>query len=961
MCQKLIKNTEKSRKNEQGAALAITLIIIAILAVICVAVLAVSSSEVRITESDLQRTQTFYATTLSIEQMTNNFSNLFKTKMNPNAADLQKIADTQPPGLAEEGFTFQQTLEEDSKTLAEIRKRQGLSGNAYPLVNITDGPFSGLYSTLVPYKITSTGTKTISGTQVKLEREFNNHLIPLFQFGIFSDYDLEFTPSQYLTFNGRIHSNGNIYAVRTLRFFNRVTAAKEFVRTVWKNGSFSNTDNVFFHINGIEVPSTIGSVMPSGLLPGGPDVAGTIQGERGNNPRNPQGVFNPNWESTSIQIPVAGDTDKFGGQLLTQSTGAVPLKLPLQLGGNSPIELIKRALPVDDEIISTSRYHNKAQIRILLDDENAGSGASNAAGIPADKGILLSQFVPMVLGSGSALRRVSDLGSYIDSSSIVQTMPISGTQTAMTVRGIKTIGETVGGNYIPPGSGVTGKILIEIIKPDGTKVDVTREILSLGITEGEPNSIVGLQRPLWTAYVQGSRDRFKNGLDLVSITRNSQAAADGEIDDPTSFIDSSSGLIKATQAAIDTETTVTRDAVPVGWQNQIVPINVYNVREGWFRNSLSLNDIYERGMTSIVEINMKNLARWVDGIYDANLLNGTNAVSTNIRDDDGYIVYISDRRGDKIKTERLQDGTTFLSTNGNVDNEDIYGPNNTLDEGEDVINFGWNADGSSKKGTLQKDTSELPDLGTTWTPTTPMRTRADLVLRWKNPSNYFRRAVRLVDGEKLSFSAATGKLSPTKGISVAAENMVYIWGSYNTTGVTQIPSESSTLNDGSYLGPQIPASIVCDAIFPLSKTWYDGVSALYPHGTTARNPDVNPGDVTQRTAVRTAIVAGNTITALKAFPGRDSSNNKYSGGMQNFPRFSERWNGNAWNYTGSIIPLYYSTQAISSWENSNDAIYLPPRRNWSFDSTFLNPAKLPPGTPFFQYIQATGFRQNIYN
>jgi hypothetical protein len=38
---------------------------------------------------------------------------------------------------------------------------------------------------------------------------------------------------------------------------------------------------------------------------------------------------------------------------------------------------------------------------------------------------------------------------------------------------------------------------------------------------------------------------------------------------------------------------------------------------------------------------------------------------------------------------------------------------------------------------------------------------------------------------------------------------------------------------------------------------------------------------------------------------------------------------------------------------------MPPRRNWSFDDTFLTPNKLPPGTPFFQYVQATGFRQSI--
>ena len=32
------------------------------------------------------------------------------------------------------------------------------------------------------------------------------------------------------------------------------------------------------------------------------------------------------------------------------------------------------------------------------------------------------------------------------------------------------------------------------------------------------------------------------------------------------------------------------------------------------------NQVYERGITNVVEINMKNLARWMDGVYDNNLL-----------------------------------------------------------------------------------------------------------------------------------------------------------------------------------------------------------------------------------------------------------------------------------------------------------------------------------------------------
>src|SRR5205814_8204554 len=135
----------------------------------------------------------------------------------------------------------------------------------------------------------------------------------------------------------------------------------------------------------------------------------------------------------------------------------------------------------------------------------------------------------------------------------------------------------------------------------------------------------------------------------------------------------------------------------------------YNGRECRIHSYLSGNAIYERGMIDIVELNIRNLARWLDGVYDSNLLSGTNAVSSNIAQPDGYIVYVSDRRGDRIKSELDSAGNTLNTTNGMVDNEDIYGPIVTtgytpaLDPGEDVIDFG------AKKGTLQRDVTELPD------------------------------------------------------------------------------------------------------------------------------------------------------------------------------------------------------------------------------------------------------------
>ncbi len=973
---------KNKRAGEEGAALAVAIIILAILTVVSMTALTFSASEARIAGAELRRSQSFYAAVSGIEKMTSDFSNLFRTKIQPTPADLLAIAADKPDELVAEGFEFNQTIEEDAAKLALLREKQGISTQFYPRVNIPEGPYAGLFAAIIPYKMTSIATNTQgwSGTQVKLERDFNNYLVPLFQFAIFSNEDLEFAPGQFLTVNGRVHTNKNLYLMQNTKFLGRVTTGGELVRDAERGGSlnaFSGKNNNWIEVGGMNINITKGSVESGGSTVGGPNFTAATTGMRGFNPGSPNGVANPAWESTSV-LPADGTPGKFGGQIATQTTGGAELKLPIQLEGNSPNELIKRSLPTDSPTMQASRYQGKSVVRILIDDETAGSGAANVSGIPAGKGELLSVFRPLALGGGNALRRVDNNGTYLDPTTIKQKMNDFGGSLvdAVTVREIKDTTPNATDTFAK-GSGIIGRIFIEVTKPDGTTVDVTKQILSMGMTEGEPNGIVYLQRPLWAAYTQGSRDRSGGDNTLVNLTTNTQTAADGEVIAAPAF-DTSRGFIKDSISDLNDDAgVIIREPFPdvvAKPYDAIVPINVYNVREGWFKNSLDETEILERGITSVAEINMKNLSRWLDGVYDTNLLAATAAVSTNIKGDEGFVVYFSDRRGDRVKVERTAASVNYNSANGTVDNEDIYGPNNTLEEGEDVIDTGWDSIlNVPKANSLQKDTNELPDTGTPYPLSMGRTTRAKMVMSWTNPTNYFRRSLRLFNGETLSTTVAAGKLSPTKGLTIASENMVYVWGNYNTTGVSSVPAGGSTVNDGTgYRGPQVPASIACDAVFPLSKTWFDGVSALYPEGssnsratagTAYRQADENLPDVTQGTSFRAAVLAGTNTSVKKGFPGRTAGGSRNSGGAVNFPRFLEIWNwqgvGKNWNYAGSFVPLFRSTQAVSQWENETSIVYMPPRRNWSFDITFRNPNQIPPGTPFFQYVAVTSFRQKL--
>jgi hypothetical protein len=1057
------------RTNERGAALATALILMSLLSVISMTVLAVVTHEARIAGSDLQRTQTFYAAAAGMEKMTADFCSLYARTSRPTTAQFNAIAADYPTELINEGFTFSKPDGSPGQLLSPDPVPNGS-------VTIPNGSiFSGLIATVIPFTLDTTATQTATGTQVRLQRKINNYLVPIFQFGMFSNEDLEVHPGPAFAFNGRVHANGNLYINGAMTFLSKVTTANELVVDVVRNGT-TRTGTMSVQVGAINVPLTMGSVT------GGPNVSGTSAGMPGFFPGSPNGTFNAAWNTTSVATPSSGVANRFGDQVITQGTGGAPLLLPMQLEGNQTREIIKRMMPNDNTILSQSRYHAKSQIRILIDDENPVG--ADAAGIPAGQGLNLSAFDPIPLpnlatssvvtanGGGRALWRVNDVNtnfgnSYAETAtSFVNQQQNTTAQQADTVRGVRALapkpitsaakptgnvisitctghGFTTGdlvvisgvvgtptangewaitvvngnsftlngssggglgtytvsgattvyalrkspnGTVIPFGAGLTGRILIQIVDANNVARDVTQQILSMGVTEGEPNAIVYLQRPLWAAFTQGSRDSSTasptpnpalNGdpaysNTLTDILNKTHLGADGEISvigQPAQ--DATYGFLTLIRddTAVNAQ-PVRSDAPPVlnptsfttAMWNSVVPINVYNVREGRIINdpvNYPASTVYERGITNVTEINMRNLARWLDGVYNNNLLAGTNATSNFIGSPDGYTVYVSDRRGDKVKA-MVDSGVTVNSTNGMVDNEDIYGPNGNLDAGEDV----------QQTGALVKDVTELPDPAALPGGYATAFQRALTVNAWANLDagginhRYFRNAVRIFNGENLQVTGGAGLLSPTLGITISSENMVYIWGNYNTTGINAAPPDGvSCLNDATgvcrYLGNQVPSSIVCDAYFPLSKTFFDAETALYPDNLGLRLADRSLPSVGAETSVRAAILAGNNLSALASSPDAGnsaSSESRLNGGMHNFPRFLENWGSQRFNFVGSLIPLYHSTQAVGQY-NADSTIYSPPTRDWAFDITFTDPNKLPPGTPLFQHIEPTGFKQ----
>jgi hypothetical protein len=182
----------------------------------------------------------------------------------------------------------------------------------------------------------------------------------------------------------------------------------------------------------------------------------------------------------------------------------------------------------------------------------------------------------------------------------------------------------------------------------------------------------------------------------------------------------------------------------------------------------------------------------------------------------------------------------------------------------------------------------------------------------------FRRALKVVNG-------ALGNL--TNGFTVASENPVYIQGDFNATAAS-VTAE-----------PNIPAAIIADSITLLSNVWNDTLTFRFPNDATNRNA--------ANTGYRFAMITGKARPFAK--PAAWGVN-------EHFMKMLEDWSGTTLRYRGSMVSLFFSRQAIGIYR-ADANVYSPPTRGYNFDTDFLTPALLPPGTPMFRDVNTLKFRQ----
>lgn len=911
----------------------IVLLVSAMLMGFAALVLTRTISENAITVNDTAESRSFNAAEAALEDATRDFATIVENKLTPTTTDITNLAAKRVPFFEDNGYTFQ-------KVITQV-------GNGSQVVTQTKGQFQGLISLRDEWQIDITARDTATGVETQVRRRFFNDRIPIFQFGAFYQDDLEVQDPPLFIFNGRVHSNGNFFTNSNgsdIRFKSKITVGGEIIRDRWKSGAALTTSeqsSALYAPNATNVdvqwPWTRGSVTCTS------GTGGILTDITGRNFPYPNCTTNSNWASFSTA---------FEGNVVAK---AKLLTLPVTRINEPLIEMIRRGKNIGDQArignsiqavtaatqdngtLSRERYANKHGIRVSLSDEK--DKLPGCAGVTTACGVRLDG----TLSGGSLGYQPKSMTGY--------------TATALNANRLKYGSRQVW-------------IKVELVSFDydlqvPVTTDVTEDILSLGVTEPvidstipnlqvagmttatDSRSVLKMQRyaikgpavPNFSSPTYVSSQTI-NSKALNFVVRYRNVPTGGVSTCPSSPCTADDAFAGPADNSIPTsgasdESAHLKTASFDGGSTRVgivpFPIQIFDVREGNRANSTTgtiTNKVYVNGVMSLVDIDVANLRRFLKGDFDGQFPTntpfaiangGVGLRSTDVPQNRGWVLYFSDRRGDD-------------NFDGRYNMEDIN-PNYDSNVDEDI-----NGDGTIDKATAGNNEAPLVD------------SQADAGYLAVTDHKFYRRGVRLINATSLpgSYDTVTPDHANTLGFTVASENGVYTLGNYNVSSVTVAGGTNATLSPA--YAPQntalhIPASIVGDAVTVLSNSWNDGESFAFPYALASRTAS--------DTQLRFAMLAGDPITGYSPNNGIDGSQN---GGLINFKRFLETWTGDRLNYSGSLINLFNSFNS-NARHKPNVTVYNPPTRDWTFEETFKDPNRLPPGTPFVYFLTFTGFER----
>jgi Tfp pilus assembly protein PilX len=889
------KTMNDAGATSRGYALIAALLMLMLLSSMAIGLFMLTSTERRTGNNDLENNLAYYGASAGMEKMTSDLATLYTVNQAPSLANVQALS-ANPPDVP--GVTFTEYFYNVPSTNGVINP---------PIIdNVHTGQNQGLVAQIIPMTLQVTSTRP-GNAQVRMLRTVEVALIPVFQFGVFSDSDLSFFNGPNFDFAGRVHSNGNMFLTPggSLTFHAKVTSAGEIVRDKLANGVDGNASG---HGGPVFLPNTA-----AGCDAGAPPLhcinLGMNQGSWLGGVPPVTGAANNAWTGIS--------TGTYASWVVSRANA---LRLPFVAGGADPVEIIRQPPPgeVLGAGVSPSRLYNQAQIRVLMADTLADL---HAAPYDADD-VLLDNFplnanYPLALFPGGAPAG----GPF---TTYAAGVPVAGVGNMYFGVGDPVrdadfrIPRYLGAVQVPVPTRwplVGGFLRVEVRNCNGCAYrGVTREWLAFGFSRG-----------LTPPVAPGANPINANAILLLQM----QADRNGD------------GVLGVGDGIVLTN---------AGSENSWFPLNFYDTREGEVRDVVAAGSSCSvNGIMDTVELDVGNLRRWLTGavagtgnLVDSNTLNG-------------YLFYFSDRRGMR-NNPNIVPAPPQPIKNGEYGFEDTINgavaagtPNGALEANnpgtvqspEDVDRNGlldnWGAVDVGDGFGLDTNTTLTNAVARN-----PYQRTTCFTVGRKNRVTGARHTIMLVDG---TLGNLPTRPNGTGGFTVGSENPLYIVGNYNATAA-------------GFGANNAAAAVIADTVTVLSSNWNNtGSTANNTRGSMEYPTLVGNRDAAS-TFYRVAIAAGKNMNFPQPAGFAAAADYGTDGGMHNFLQYLENWGGQNLNYRGSLVSLYYSQYATSIYKCCT-TVYNPPTRNYAFDVLFLTPANLPPGTPMFRDVANVSYRQDF--
>lgn len=304
---KLITQITGIARSENGIAAFLAIAMMTLMTIIGMVAMRTANDEVTLAGNERSEMRTFYAAESGLEKAT--------------AKIIETYQDTGEPPV-----TMPSGSETINNTKVEYKAVDDGPAGFDPL---TVGALGGLNAVVKRFSMSATGTDQVEGAATTLNERFEAALIPLFQYGVFYDGDMEINTGPGMTFD-RIHSNGDMYIgnANTLNVQNFMTSGSRILHEVHPaSGLALGTGQV----NVTDVDGT-----PVGMNSGGSFLDNS----------------NPNWYDSSMA--------RWGGRVQDTGHGFEKLDIPL-LGGGTNWDMIDDA----NGGSNPDSYENRASIKII--------------------------------------------------------------------------------------------------------------------------------------------------------------------------------------------------------------------------------------------------------------------------------------------------------------------------------------------------------------------------------------------------------------------------------------------------------------------------------------------------------------------------------------------------------------------------------------------------------------------